>query len=636
MTPAPAPGASSSGTVPDDYPPIADYALIGDSHAAALVSRQGSIDWCCLPRFDSGACFGRLLDWQQGGFCEVRPAEQAEPGPSRTYEHGTLVLSTTFSVSGGHARLIDCFTMPDDEQAPGRPRRWRELLRVIEGERGMLEFEIRIVPRFDYGAVDPWLRRLGPQTFSAIGGDDGLLIWSDAPLEVRDRHRLEATFMVRAGERVRLSLTSLDPAEIDSSEIPDVGGGAGVDERLERTVESWRRWSSRMDVADVDEPAARRSAIVLQALTYVPTGAVAAAPTTSLPEGRGAAGCRNWDYRFSWIRDSALGVRTLAQMGWEEEAIGFRRFIERSAAGNAKDLQIMFGVGGERRLTEVELSHLEGYRGAKPVRVGNLASGQVQLDAYGQLLDQSWRWYQRGHEPDDDYWRFLVDLVEAATEQWDEPDSGIWEWRDDPRHFVHSKVLCWAAVDRGLKLAEHCMRKAPERRWERVRDEIREAVETRGYDDDRGVFVQAFDSKDLDAAVLRIPMIDFIPFEDERMVRTVDAIQKELDFGGLLRRYAVNDGNEGEEGAFLACTFWLVECLARQGRAEEARAAYDRGIATANDLGLMAEEYDPESHEMLGNFPQALSHLSHLEAVLAMAALTEHVAGRETQAAVED
>jgi GH15 family glucan-1,4-alpha-glucosidase len=263
---------------------------------------------------------------------------------------------------------------------------------------------------------------------------------------------------------------------------------------------------------------------------------------------------------------------------------------------------------------------LEGYRGASPVRIGNSATGQVQLDAYGQLLDQSWRWYERGHEPDDDYWRFLVDLVEAAIEHWERPDAGIWEWRGEPTHFVHSKVLCWTAVDRGLKLAEHCMRKAPERRWKSARDEIRDAIESRGYDEERGAFVQAFDSTDLDAAVLRLPTVDFVEYDDERMVGTVDAIREELDFDGLLRRYTVDDGNDGEEGAFVACTFWLVECMARQGRGTEARAAYDRAIATANELGLMSEEYDPDTGEMLGNFPQALSHLSHLEAALALAA----------------
>jgi GH15 family glucan-1,4-alpha-glucosidase len=545
---------------------------------------------------------------------------------------GTLILVTTFNAPGGHARLIDCFTIQREDADSERPRHWRELVRIIEGERGTFDFTIRVAPRFDYGAVDPWIRHLRPQTYGAIGGDDALLVWSDADLDADDdRHSLEASATIRPGERIRLSMTSLDPPEIDEGDAPDIGGSAGVDRRVEETVAAWREWSARLDIEGADAEAAARSAIVLQALTYTPTGAIVAAPTTSLPEGRGSRGGRNWDYRYTWIRDSALAVRTMARLGCEEEAQGFRRFVERSAAGNAKDLQILFGVEGERRLTELELSHLEGYHGATPVRIGNKASGQLQLDAYGQLLDQSWRWYERGHEPDDDYWRFLVELVEAAIERWKDPDAGIWEWRDEPKHFVHSKVLCWAAVDRGLKLAEHCMRKAPERRWKQARDEIRRSIERRGYDRDRGVFVQAYDSSDLDAAVLRLPSVDFIAYDDERMVRTTDAVREELDFDGLLRRYTVDDGNGGEEGAFVACTFWLVECLARQGRDDEARAAYDRAIATANELGLMAEEYDPESHEMLGNFPQALSHLSHLEATLALAATEGQSTPRGTE-----
>lgn len=617
----------------EDYPPIAEYALVADSHAAALVSRSGSVDWCCMPRFDSGACFARLLDRDKGGFCRVEPNFSSSLPPSRAYVDGTLVLETTFNAPGGHARLIDCFTIRDADPDSGRPDHWRELVRIIEGEQGTLDFEIRIEPRFDYGEMDAWIRHLRPHTFSALGGDDAILIWSDAEFDAPDRHSLEATVTVRPGERIRLSLTSVQPAEIDADELPDVGGHAGIDQRVEDTVSSWREWSSGLATEGPDANAAVRSAIVLQALTFTPTGAIAAAPTTSLPEGRKCRGSRNWDYRYSWIRDSTLAVRTMARLGREEEAEGFRRFVERSAAGNAKDLQILFGVGGERRLTELELDHLEGYRGASPVRVGNTASEQVQLDAYGQLLDQSWRWYERGHEPDDDYWRFLVDLVEAAVEHWKKPDAGIWEWRGEPKHFVHSKVLCWAAVDRGLKLAEHCMRKAPERRWKHARDEIREAIERRGYDRDRGIFVQAFDSGDLDAALLRLPTVDFIRYDDERMIRTVDAVREELDWDGLLRRYSIDDGNGVEEGAFVACSFWLVECLARQGRTKDARQAYDRAIATANELGLMSEEYDPEAKEMLGNFPQALSHLSHLEAALALAAAEEQSQPRGTEPA---
>jgi GH15 family glucan-1,4-alpha-glucosidase len=617
MRPATTPGASSiARQVPSEYPPIADYGLISDCHAAALVSRAGSIDWCCVPRLDSGACFARLLDWEDGGFCSIDPEDGRGEAPFREYEEGTLVLVTRFRAPEGEARLIDCFTRSEDED---RPRHWRELARIVEGESGAFDFRIRIVPRFDYGAVDAWIRHHGTGLFSAIGGDDALLIWSDAALEAPDRHSLEASASVRPGERVHLTMTYVDPAEIDADRVPDPADPARIDRRVKETVEWWRRWSSQQQLRGGDAPGAARSAIVLKALSYAPTGAMSAASTTSLPEGRGAKGVRNWDYRFSWIRDSALAVRSLARLGFEREADAFRRFIERSAAGNAKDLQIMYGLGGERRLQAVEIEHLEGYNGARPVRVGNDAVAQLQLDSYGQLVEQSWRWYQRGHEPDDDYWRFLLELVEAAIDHWQEPDSGFWEWPGKPRHFVHSKAMCWVAADRGLRLAESCMRKAPERRWKRARDEIREAIESDGYDRKRGVFVQAFGKPDLDAVLLRLPTVDFLDYDDERMVRTTDAIAQDLEFGGLVRRYTSDDGLEGEEGAFVGCSFWLAECLARQSRFEEARDVFDRAISTANGLGLFAEEYDPERREMLGNFPQALSHLSHLEAVLALA-----------------
>jgi GH15 family glucan-1,4-alpha-glucosidase len=422
---------------------------------------------------------------------------------------------------------------------------------------------------------------------------------------------------------VRLSLTYVDPAELDAGEVPDVGDRSGIDRRVEETVEWWRQWSSLHKLSGPDADGAARSAMVLKGLSYAPTGAMAAAATTSLPEGRGARGARNWDYRFSWIRDSALAARSMARLGFEEEAGEFRRFIERSAAGNAKDLQIMYGLGGERRLQQEEIPQLEGYNGAGPVRVGNDAVSQTQLDAYGHLLEQSWRWYERGHEPDDDYWRFILELVDAAAEHWQEPDAGIWEWPGEPQHFVHSKVMCWVALDRGLLLAKHCLRKAPERRWKATRDEIRAAIEGHGYDDERGVFVQVFDEADLDAASLRFPTMDFIAYDDERMVRTTDAIAEELDFDGLLRRYTRDDGQGVEEGAFVACSFWLVECLARQERGQEARTVFDRAMTTANGLGLLSEQYDPGAREMLGNFPQCLSHLSHLEAAIALAEVHE-------------
>jgi GH15 family glucan-1,4-alpha-glucosidase len=597
------------------YPSIGDYALIGDCHAAALVSQAGSVDWCCLPRFDDSSCFARLLDWEKGGYCSIAPENDGHT-TFRSYIDDTLVLETIFRTEGGEARLIDCFTM----RKGGKLEPYRQLLRVVEGVRGHITFSIRIAPRFDYGELKPWLRHEGVRLYSAIGGDDALVIYSDAELALEGRHDLVARFNVRASERVRLSLTYMEPNRLDMFG-PVKSETAELDQRLDETLSWWRRWSSQAHLEGPDGPGAVRSAITLKALNNAPTGAIIAAPTTSLPETPG--GERNWDYRYSWIRDSYMSVRSLTEIGCATEADGFRRFIQRSAAGAAESLQIMYGPGGERRLTEIELTQLEGYRGARPVRIGNAASKQLQLDAYGELLDLSWKWYQRGNNIDDDYWRFLLDLVDTAAERWQEPDRGIWEWRGPDQHFVHSKVMCWAALDRGLRLAEACMRQAPVRRWKSVRADIRKAVEKEGYDHKRGVFVQAFGSKALDASVLQLPSVDFIEYEDERMIRTVDAIREDLTENGLVLRYRVaetNDGLQGKEGSFLACTFWLAECLAHQGRLEEARQVFDVATATSNDVGLFAEEYDVEHGEPLGNFPQGLTHLSHIAAAVAMAA----------------
>jgi GH15 family glucan-1,4-alpha-glucosidase len=597
------------------YPPIGDYALISDCFSAALVSKSGSIDWCCMPRMDSASCFGRLLDWERGGFCSIGPEEESES--FRNYLDDSLVLETLFKTGGGEARLLDCFTMR--EGGRGDPR--RQLLRIVEGIRGRMDMHLLVVPRLDYGELKPWLRYEQEQRYSVIGGDDALMVSGDPELVPSGEHDLEASFTVRAGERVRLSIMSVRP-EILDYDPPEVPDSQELDRRLEETLEWWRRWSSRLDFDDPDRPAVMRSAMALKALTYAPTGAIAAAATTSLPESPG--GSRNWDYRYSWIRDSAFSMRSLARIGFTAEAEGFQRFIERSAAGSAEQMQIVYGLGGERRLTEVILDHLEGYRGAKPVRIGNAASDQFQLDAYGEVVNLAWRRHRRGYSPDDDYWRFLLELVDTAAERWREPDRGLWEMRGEPQHFVHSKALCWAALDKGLRLSEECMRRAPVKRWEKTRDEIRAAIESEGYDEERGVFVQAFGTKELDSALLLLPSVDFIDYGDERMVRTTDAICEELDRDGLLLRYRVDekdvkDGLEGEEGVFLACSFWLVECLAHQGRVEDARKIFDRLSSTSNDLGLFSEEYDTSSGEMLGNFPQGLTHLSHIAAATAIA-----------------
>ena len=588
-------------------PSIGEYGLIGDCHSAALVSFGGSIDWCCLPRFDSGSCFGRLLDRDRGGFCAVSVQGDASWRGSG-YLEDTLVLESLFEGPHGTLRVKDFFAMR--EHGALEPR--RELIRIVECERGGAEVQFEVAPRFDYGTVRPWLRRAGTDAFTAIGGDDGLLVWSDGQLRA-EPEALRAAARLHAGERLRLLIGFVRPHLLERERIAVDAGE--VDARLEETVQWWRAWRERLSEDGPDHGAVVRSALTLKALTYAPTGAIVAAPTTSLPETMG--GERNWDYRYSWVRDSTLTAHALAEFGCEREASRFRHFIVRSSGGHAEDLQILFGIGGERRISEEQLD-LEGYGGSRPVRVGNEATGQLQLDAFGEILNLAWRWHRRGHSPDDDEWRFFSELVETAAERWSESDRGIWEWRGDARQFVHSKACCWAAVDRGLRLAEECARKAPTRRWEKARDEIREAIESRGYEKERGVFVQCFDEAALDSALLLLPSVGFVAFDDERMLRTTDAVHDELDADGFLYRYREEDELAGEEGAFLACSFWLAECYARQGRLVQAREVFDRAMGAASPVGLFSEQIDPHTGELLGNFPQTLTHLSHLAAQAAL------------------
>ena len=594
------------------YPPIATYALIGDCHSAALVSITGSIDWCCLPRFDSGSCFGRILDWEKGGYCSIAPTARSYSS-SRRYVDGTLVLETTFRARGGEARVLDCFTM----RKGGAESPYRQILRVVQGVRGEMELDVVVCPRFDYCEVRPWIRRHGERFFSAIGGDDGLLLFTEADFEPGPESDLRARIAVREGDQVHLSIQFVRPELLDPRP-PAAPEPSELGRRLADTIKWWRRWSAGVRLEGPFGDGAVRSAMLLKALIHAPTGALVAAPTTSLPEIVG--GHANWDYRYTWVRDSSFAARALVELGRVDEADGFRRFVERSAAGHADELQIAYGVGGERRIGESELDDLDGYRGSRPVRVGNAAATQVQLDVYGHLLDLAWRWHRRGHSPDDDYWRFLVDLVEATASRWGEPDRGIWELRSRPQHFVHSKVMCWVALERGISLAREGARRAPVRRWIKVRDEIRRAVETDGFDRRRRVFVRAFGVKAMDAALLLIPSVGFIDYDDERMVRTTDAVRDELSDEGLLRRFRRPRGGAETEGVFLPCSFWLVECLVHQGRIEEAREVFDRAVSTGNDLGLFSEEFDPASAEMLGNFPQALTHLSHIAAAVALSA----------------
>jgi len=590
------------------YPPIGDYAYISDCHSSALVSRDGSIDWCCMPRIDSPSCFGRLLDWKNGGYCHLCPAAEAQV--SRRYLERTLILETTFTSESGTIRLLDFFPM----RKGGRHEPYQQILRILEGIRGEMEVCLEFAPSFDYGAIRPWLRKKGDH-FLAMGGQTGLLVSGDDCLRLDGRHRIGGRFRVGEGERRRFSILYGRPENLDDGLVstPDT---EEIDRRFEQTREWWHRWSEQSSFTGPERELVLRSAIVLKGLSNAPTGAIAAAATTSLPEAPGAS--RNWDYRYSWVRDSSFTVRTLAELGYDKEADGFRRFIERSCAGSAEELQILFGVGGERRLHEYEIKELEGYRGARPVRVGNAAEKQVQLDVYGELLDLAWSWHELGQSPDDDYWEFLVELVDAATRLWKKPDRGIWEMRGEPRHFVLSKAMCWVAVERGIRLAQDLGRDAPLEDWRRAGEEIRKTVEEEGYDADRGVFIQAFGFPVMDASLLLLPLFGFVDDRDERMVRTVEAIRSDLGEGGLLRRYR-HDGLEGEEGVFLACSFWLAECLARQGRFAEGREVFRRAAETGNDLGLFSEEYDVRNHEMLGNYPQGLTHLSLIAAAVALA-----------------
>jgi len=559
---------------------------------------------------DFPSCFGRLLDWNNGGYSQIAPVGKYRT--IRRYLESSMVLETTFRTRGGEARVLDCFTMREG----GQQNPHQQILRIIEGVSGTVEFKIDVEPRFGYGAIKPWIRKDFKGNFLAIGGSHGLVISGNVDLELKHRHNLVGACATEKGSRACLSILFRNPEEIDDGlfEIPDT---EELNRRLEETISWWRDWCKQGEFKGRYCDSTKRSAMVLKGLTNAPTGAIAAAATTSLPEYPG--GCRNWDYRFSWVRDSCFAVKSLAQLGYEKEANGFRRFIERSAAGSAEQLQIVFGLGGERWFPENEIDRFEGYRGAKPVRVGNDAWKQSQLDTYGELLDLAYRWHNRGESPDDDYWEFLVELVNAAVESWQRPDRSIWELRGEPRHFVFSKVMCWAAIDRGIKLAEDIGRKAPLDHWKKSREEVRRAVETRGYEADRGVFVQAFDHPIMDGSLLLLPVFDFVDYKDERMIRTTDAVWQELEQGGLLLRYAsLSDDLPGLEGVFLSCSFWLAECLARQGRADEAHQVFERALSTGNDLGLFSEEYDTNSDEMLGNFPQALTHLSLISAAVAI------------------
>lgn len=589
---------------------IHDYAYIGDCHSSALISKTGSIDWCCMPRMDSSSCFGRLLDWEQGGFCQIIPTQPVKI--SRAYIKGSMILETRFETTEGEVHLLDLFTM----RSGGEHFPHQQILRLITPIRGSMELKIIVKPRFDYGLIKPWIREYSENSFMAIGGSDGLLISSNIPLKLEQTHQLSTITTIRATENRYLSIIYDKPENLEEAKT-NVPTARQQKLRAQETLRWWNSWVDQNQFQGKYADLALRSAMVLKCLCYAPTGAIIAAPTTSLPEAPG--GDRNWDYRYAWVRDACFSVHSLSFLGFIDEADGFRRFIERSCAGSASELQILFGIDGRRHIFERNVENLAGYHSAKPIRVGNAAHKQSQLDVYGELLLLAWYCYKRGQIPDDDYWKFLTEIVEMAIENWQKPDQGIWEIRGEPRHFVFSKAMCWVAIDIGIKLADELKKPIDMDKWSNARAEIRKAIDEKGFDSKRGVFTQAFGYSDMDASLLLLPFFEYIDYQDPRMVNTAQLIYEELGHESLLLRYPTgNDDMNGEEGVFLACTFWLVSCFACQGKKEKAEQIFQNAIAAGNDLNLFSEEYWIKNQKMLGNFPQALTHLSIISAIISL------------------
>jgi GH15 family glucan-1,4-alpha-glucosidase len=582
---------------------IEDYGLIGDLHTCALVGRDGSIDWTCLPRFDSGACFASLLGTAENGTWTLSPGEPTT-GSSRRYRPGTLVLETDLETTSGAVRIVDC--MPPRVSHP-------RIVRVVEGLRGSLTMRTRVRARFDYGSILPWVSAKD-DSFAIGAGPDALRLRADVPLH-QDGADVGADFAIGAGDRVGFVL-DWHP----SWEAPP--GPVRPDEAVSATASWWRAWSGRSTYQGRWPAEVERSLITLKALTYAPTGGIVAAATTSLPEWLG--GVRNWDYRYCWLRDAALTLDALMSAGYVEEATAWRDWVYRAVAGDPDDIQIMYGLGGERRLEEFELTHLPGYAGSRPVRVGNAASGQLQLDVYGELVDAIYRARELGMQPLPQAEMYAIHLLEWLEAHWRDPDDGIWEVRGGRKPFVHSKVMAWVAVDRAVRLAEKTGATDLVARFASLRDEMHEEICRKGYDATRSTFTQSYGSRQLDASLLLIPQVGFLPPSDPRVVGTVEAIQRELVQDGFVMRYIPDkdaaDGLPPGEGAFLACSFWLVIDLALIGRRAEAEDLFERLLSLRSDLGLFSEEYDPVAHRQVGNTPQAFTHLTLIDAARALSA----------------
>ncbi len=570
---------------------IEDYGLIGDTQAAALVGRDGSIDWLCLPHFDSGACFAALLGEPHHGRWLLAPAVPTTAA-RRRYRPDTLILETTFETADGEVRIVDF--MPPRNSEP-------DLIRIVEGVRGEVEMQMELIIRFDYGSIVPWVRTIDGH-LRAIGGPDALSLWT--PVETYGENlTTRADFTVREGERQPF-LLMWHPSHV-SSPAPLEPVAA-----LEDTERWWQDWCGLCTYHGPWREQVMRSLITLKALTFAPTGGIVAAPTTSLPESIG--GVRNWDYRYCWLRDATFTLYALMIGGYTEEAAAWRNWLLRGVAGDPASLHIMYGMRGERRLPEMELPWLPGYEASRPVRIGNRAVDQLQLDVYGEVMDAMHLARRAGLEPDADIWSLQTTLMRHLERAWREPDEGIWEVRGPRRHFTHSKVMAWVAFDRAVKAVERYGVDGPVERWRELRAAVHEEVCREGFDPHRNTFTQYYGSEDLDASLLMIPLVGFLPATDARVRGTVAAIENELMWNGLVRRYRPKehvDGLPGGEGAFLACTFWLADNYVLQGRDEDARRLFERLLGLCNDLGLLAEEYDPSNRRQLGNFPQAFSHV---------------------------
>ncbi|GLV74606.1 glucoamylase [Streptomyces hygroscopicus subsp. hygroscopicus] len=590
---------------------IEDYALIGDMQTAALVCRDGTVDWLCLPRFDSHAVFAGLLGTEEHGFWRLGPAfpPGSEPPAAdrRRYRGDSLVLESEWDTPRGTVRVIDF--MPPRDGAP-------QLVRIVEGVSGRVPMRSALRMRFSYGWVVPWVHRVDTRTVAVAGPDS---VWLDTEVDTYGKDLTTySDFTVAPGDRIAFTI-SWQPSHKEPPALPE------PEAALEATEAFWREWVEHCTYHGPYRDAVVRSLITLKALTYAPTGGIVAAPTTSLPEEIG--GVRNWDYRFTWLRDAAITLSSLLRTGYREEARAWREWLLRAVAGDPENLQIMYGIAGERELAEAELTWLPGYENSQPVRVGNGAAGQLQLDVYGEVTEALHLAHMTGLARNDYASVLQLKLISYLEDHWDEPDEGIWEVRGPRRHFVHSKVMAWVAVDRTVKLIESGDVDGPLERWRELRDAIHRDVCEKGYDAERNTFTQSYGSKELDASLLLIPQMGFLPPDDKRVIGTIEAIQRELSTeDGFVMRYptagedAGVDGLEGDEGAFLACSFWLADDLAMIGRVDEARRLFEKLLALRNDLGLLAEEWDARNQRQVGNFPQAFSHVPLIDTALRLTA----------------